>query len=58
MVITGGDFVGIGSRVVFKGEEYKVIWLYQSGYCEIKKKSSLSIVELVSLSELIKSNNS
>ena len=52
MVIIGGDIVEVGSRIVFKGEEYKVIWLYQSGYCEIKKKSSLPIVELVSVSEL------
>ena len=53
VVQLGGDLVKIGSSVVFKGEKYKVIWLYDSGYCEIKKESrSLRTVELVSLSEI------
>jgi hypothetical protein len=53
IVQLGGDLVKIGSSVVFKGEKYKVIWLYGSGYCEIKKESkSLRTVELVSLSEI------
>jgi hypothetical protein len=42
----------IGSTVIFKGEKYKVIWLYNNGTCEIKKNDSLGQVELVRLSEL------
>ena len=44
--------MAIGSTVIFKGEKYKVIWLYDNGTCEIKKKDSLGQVELVQLSEL------
>jgi hypothetical protein len=44
--------VTIGSTVVFRGEMYKVMWLYDNGTCEIKKKDSLGQVELVSLSDL------
>ena len=42
----------IGSTVIFKGKNYKVIWLYDNGTCEIKKNDSLGQVELVQLSEL------
>ncbi|HWO97694.1 MAG TPA: hypothetical protein VNM45_15445 [Bacillus sp. (in: firmicutes)] len=44
--------MAIGSTVIFRGEKYKVVWLYDNGTCEIKKKDSLGKVELVSLSEL------
>jgi hypothetical protein len=44
--------VAIGSSVIFRGEKYKIIWLYDNGTCEIKKKDSLGQVELVQLSEL------
>lgn len=44
--------MAIGSTVIFKEEKYKVIWLYDNGTCEIKKKDSLGQVELVRLSEL------
>ncbi|MBZ5752746.1 hypothetical protein [Metabacillus rhizolycopersici] len=44
--------MAIGSSVMFKGEKYKIIWLYDNGTCEIKKKDSLGQVELVKISEL------
>ncbi|MBZ5751323.1 hypothetical protein [Metabacillus rhizolycopersici] len=44
--------MAIGSTVIFKGEKYKVIWLYDNGTCEIKKNDSLGQVELVRLSQL------
>lgn len=42
----------IGSTVIFREEKYTVMWLYDNGTCEIKKKNALGKVELVSLSEL------
>lgn len=37
---------------MFKGEEYKVIWIYNNGTCEIKKNDPVGKVELVKYSEL------
>jgi len=51
-MILGGQLMAIGSTVIFKGERYKVIWLYDNGNCEIKKKDSLGQVKLVRISEL------
>ncbi|QNF29907.1 MULTISPECIES: hypothetical protein [Metabacillus] len=39
--------------VLYKGEQYRLIHQYDSGYCEIKKNgSSLYNTELVHMSEL------
>ncbi|HWO98502.1 MAG TPA: hypothetical protein VNM45_19650 [Bacillus sp. (in: firmicutes)] len=42
-----------GAAVMFKGKEYKVIWIYSNGTCEIKQKDVIGKVELVALSEVI-----
>jgi hypothetical protein len=41
-----------GNTVIFKGEEYKVIWIYNNGTCEIQKNDRGGKVELVAFSEL------
>ena len=40
--------------VIYKNEKYRIIYQYDSGYCEIKKdgSSSYNNVELVHISEL------
>ncbi|MFF2596779.1 hypothetical protein ACFVSZ_25790 [Priestia megaterium] len=41
-----------GTAVLFKGEEYQVIWVYSNDTCEIKRKDVLGKVELAVISEL------
>ena len=42
----------VGTVVLFKGEEYQVIWIYNNATCEIKKMDVLGKVELAAISEL------
>ena len=42
----------VGAVVLFKGEAYKVIWIYDNVTCEIKKMDGLGKVEIASISEL------
>jgi len=44
--------VRVGTVVLFKGEEYQVIWIYNNATCEIKKMDVLGKVELAAISEL------
>jgi hypothetical protein len=44
--------VQIGDAVMFNEEEYNVIWIYNNGNCEIRKKGPNRKVELVALSKL------
>jgi hypothetical protein len=48
----GGDLLKIGASVVFNRKNYKVYWLYASGYCEIREEGSSHKVELVPLSKI------
>ncbi|MBZ5753779.1 MULTISPECIES: hypothetical protein [Metabacillus] len=42
-----------GSVVLYEGKPYKIMYIYSSGYCEIKKEGvSLNNGELVHISEL------
>ncbi len=43
----------IGDIVYYKGEKCEIVYLYESGYCEIKQPYRLQI-QLVSRSELEK----
>ncbi|MFP3668384.1 hypothetical protein SB717_24895 [Priestia sp. SIMBA_032] len=38
--------------VLFKGEEYRVVWIYDNATCEIKKMDVLGKVEIAAISEL------
>lgn len=42
------------SKAVFQGEEYYIVWMYDSGCCEIKalKKRPQQRTQLVHVSEL------
>lgn len=42
----------VGSRVVYKGVEYHVVWIYGNGNVEIAKKGQQSKIELVPKSNL------
>ncbi|MFF2444760.1 hypothetical protein [Priestia megaterium] len=42
----------VGTVVLFKGEEYKVVWIYDNVTCEIKKMDGLGKVEIAAISEL------
>ena len=44
--------MGIGTNVIFNGEDYTIRWLYDNGKCEIKKLDGLKEVKLVSLSDI------
>ena len=46
----GGIFISIGSKVVYKSDIYTVIWVCETGFCEIKKAFN---TKLVHKSELI-----
>lgn len=41
----------VGSKVLYQGEQWEVLFLYDNGYCEIKR-GFMGRVELVSKSEL------
>lgn len=42
----------IGDIVVYKGNKYQILWIYDNGQCEIKKADSLNEVVIASISEL------
>ena len=42
----------VGTVVLFKGEEYKVVWIYNNATCEIKKMDVLGKVEITAISAL------
>ncbi|MDQ0226603.1 hypothetical protein [Metabacillus niabensis] len=42
----------IGSKVYYKNEMYKVIYIYNTGMCEIKKLGLNNKVELVQLTDI------
>jgi len=42
----------VGTTVLFKGEEYQVVWIYNNATCEIKKMDVLDKVEIAAISEL------
>jgi hypothetical protein len=44
----------VGDHVLFKGEEYVIVYKYSNDYCEIKGKRNLFNYQLVHLSELEK----
>jgi hypothetical protein len=46
--------IELGSRVVYKGEEYQVLWIYENGNVEIAKKGQQRKIELVPKKELTK----
>ncbi|MBY6037025.1 hypothetical protein KUV80_10180 [Fictibacillus nanhaiensis] len=46
--------IEVGSRVVYKGEEYEVLWIYENGNVEISKKGHHRKIELVQKSDLTK----
>lgn len=39
--------IEVGSRVVYKGVEYQVVWIYENGNVEIAKKGQQSKIDLV-----------
>jgi hypothetical protein len=46
--------IEVGSRVVYKGVEYQVVWIYENGNVEIAKKEPQRKIELVPRSHLTK----
>jgi len=44
--------VRVGTVVLFKGEEYKVVWICNNATCEIRKMDVLGKVEIAAISEL------
>jgi hypothetical protein len=44
--------IEVGSRVVYNGKEYMVLWIYSTGYAEIARTGHLRKVELVKQSDL------
>jgi len=44
--------VRVGTVVLFKGEEYKVVWIYNNATYEIKKMDVLGKVEIAAIPEL------
>ncbi|MCM3720064.1 hypothetical protein [Fictibacillus phosphorivorans] len=44
----------VGSRVVYKGEEYHVVWVYENGNVEIAKKGQRTKIDLVPIKYLNK----
>jgi hypothetical protein len=47
----GGAGVKIGDHVMYKGENCEIVYIYKSGYCELKKPFLHQIV-LAHMSEL------
>ena len=45
--------IEIGTTVFFDNEKYRVMWIYESGFCEIRKIDLYIKVELVELTDLI-----
>jgi hypothetical protein len=50
------NVIELGSIVIFDNDMYKVMWIYESGFCEIRKIDLYKKVELVELIDLKKSN--
>jgi hypothetical protein len=46
--------IEVGSRVVYKGVEYQVVWIYENGNVEIAKKEQQRKIELVPKNHLTK----
>ncbi|RZT21606.1 hypothetical protein [Fictibacillus sp. BK138] len=44
--------IEVGSRVVYKGVEYQVVWIYENGNVEIAKKGYSSKIDLVPKNDL------
>lgn len=44
--------IDVNSKVVYKGEEYKVVWIYDNGNCEILNFSKSQIVSISDLKEV------
>ncbi|MEW4212251.1 hypothetical protein Q0O85_27415 [Priestia megaterium] len=42
----------VGTMVLFKGEKYRVVWIYNNATCEIKKMDVLGKVEIAAIYEL------
>ncbi|GAA2714283.1 hypothetical protein GCM10009865_43150 [Aeromicrobium ponti] len=40
----GGIIISIGAKVVYKSDMYTVIWVYETGFCEIKKAFNTKLV--------------
>ncbi|EIJ80809.1 hypothetical protein MGA3_10920 [Bacillus methanolicus MGA3] len=45
-----------GSKVKFESEIYVIFWIYNSGYCEIKKDHDSKLVTLSDLTPLDNTN--
>jgi hypothetical protein len=46
----------IGSKVIYKNQQYVILWAYKNGTCEIVKKGNHQVI-LVPSSDLIEVNN-
>ncbi len=44
-MFSGGITIKIGAKVVYKSDMYTVIWVYESGFCEIKKAFRTKLVQ-------------
>lgn len=44
--------IDVNSKVVYKGEEYKVVWIYDNGKCEILNFSKSQIVSISDLQKV------
>jgi hypothetical protein len=40
----GGIIINIGAKVVYKSDMYTIIWVYENGFCEIKKAFDTKLV--------------
>lgn len=41
-----------GCKVIFESEIYVIHWIYESGYCELKKDIDIKLVKLSDLTPL------
>jgi hypothetical protein len=49
----GGIIVLVkGSKVLFESEIYVIHWIYDSGFCEVKKEDHIKLVKLSDLTPL------
>lgn len=44
--------MAVGDIVIYKGNEYQILWVYDNGQCEIKKINSINEVIIAPISEL------
>lgn len=48
-----GDFLfSKGEKVVFQGNQYTLLWIYDNEQCEIQKEDDIHTIELTRLTEL------